>query len=235
MKLRQKVALVTVLIVVFYIVLEAEFTLPVVGNSKDKPIILYYDTFNLPINTSNFQKVLNFARSNRFNTLMLLVYAYGRALFNQSEISFFSSVAAENNITFVPSYYIVSLENKINTTGYSWVNLDMELLSPRLQSYFYASISSDVKLVSVTSPYGQNLPYQPEMNIVETYYDTPAFWFYQLWFDHSSVVCSVSAHSTTSQTAFNAEFNYCFEHSRGIMVFDYWNMIKANYTVPPPG
>jgi len=232
MKRRQKIALVAVALLALYILLEAELTLPLVGNIKDKPVILYYNTFNLPINASSFKTVIDFARSNHFNALMLLVYAYGQALFNQSEISYFSSFAAKNNITFVPSYYIVSGDDRINTTGYSWVNLDMEKLSPKLQSSFYAGIASQVKLVSVTSPYGQRLPYHPEMNIVETYYATPVFWYYQLWFDHSAVVCSVSAHSAESQTAFNAEFNYCLERSRGVMVFDYWNMIEANLTAP---
>ncbi len=232
MKRRKAIALVAVAIIAFYILVEAALTLPLVGDMKDKPVILYYDPFNLPINASSFKTVIDFAISNHFNTLMLIVYAYGQALFNQSEISYFSTFAAKDNITFVPSYYIVSSENRINTTGYSWVNLDMEKLSPKLQRSFYAEVASEVELVSVTSPYAQKLPYHPEMKIVETYYYKPAFWFYDLWFDHSSVICSVSAHSAPTQTAFNSEFNYCLEHSRGVMVFDYSNMIRANLTAP---
>ena len=231
MKRKRKILLVIVIALVLYTALEAELILPVVGG-KDKVVILYYDPFNLPLNTSGYRTVINFAKSNHFNTLMLVVYAYGHTLFNESEIAFFSSFAESNDITFVPSYYIVSLQDTINATGFSWVNLDMESINVRFQSYFYDKIASEVKLVSVTSPYGQNLPYQPGMNIVETYYDSPAFWYYQLWFYHSSIVCSVNAHSATSQATFSDEFNYCLDHSRGVMVFDYWNLTKANFTVP---
>jgi hypothetical protein len=223
--------LIIILILTSYVALEYYLVFPQV-QSSDKSIILYYDTLNLPFNATTFPHIISFVISNHFNTLMVVVYAYGHPLFNYSEMTFFSTYSRSHNVTFVPSYYIVSLDNKINTTGFEWVNLDMESLKTPAQSQYFSRITSAVPHVSVTSPYGQNLPYEPYLEIVETYYNVPEFWFYQLWFSHSSIMCSVSAHSASRQTVFDQEYQYCLDHSKGVMVFDYYNMLKSNLTVP---
>jgi hypothetical protein len=214
-----------------YSFLEVNLVFPQVA-STNKPVILYYNPFNLQVNESQFPAIISYATRNHFNTLMLIVYAYNRPLFKSSEISYFENYSARNGVTFVPSYYIVSLTDKINTTGFRWINLDLESLTTLKQYFFYEKMSRNIPIVSVTSIYGQQLRFQPSMNIVETYFNAPVFWFYQLWFPHSGVVCSVSAARATSQSVFDSEFNYCLDHSRGVMVFDYWNMLRSNLTVP---
>jgi hypothetical protein len=216
---------------VFFSFLGTNLLLPQ-PSSSSKLVILYYNPFNMQVNESQFPAIISYASRNHFNTLMLIVYAYNHPLLNSSEVSFFANYSSNRGITFVPSFYIVSLSDRINTTGFKWINLDMESLTVLRQVFFYEKVSRNVPLVSVTSMYGQQLLFEPKLNIVETYFNTPLFWFYQLWFPHSGVVCSVSVARARSQIDFDTEFEYCLGHSRGVMVFDYWNMLKSNLTVP---
>ena len=232
-KRKSGVLLAIILIAFLIAVLDYEYVFPASFGNDPKPVILYYNPLNpLKLTPDRFPGVVSYALENHFNTLMLVVYAYNHYIFNDSTIAYYDQYADSHNLTFVPSYYIVSLADKINVSGFKWVNLDMESISTLQERFFYAEISRLAPLVSVTSPYGRTLLYNAELNIIETYTGVPYFWFEQIWFDHSNAMCSVNAGYIAKQVNYASEFNYCLRYSEGVMVFDYYNLVKSNFSTP---
>jgi hypothetical protein len=96
-----------------------------------KPVILYYDFENLPFQPVQFSTIVNTTLAHHFNTLMLLVYYNHKAIFNESTVRQFFQYSKSRNLTFVPSYYIESLADRINVSRLQWINLDMEKFPPK--------------------------------------------------------------------------------------------------------
>ena len=94
-----------------------------------KPVILYYDYENLPFNASEFPAIVQATSEHHFNTLMVLVYFNHREIFNESTLNYFFTYARSKNLTFVPSFYIESMGDTFNSTGFPWINLDMEKIA----------------------------------------------------------------------------------------------------------
>lgn len=197
--------------------------------SSKKPIILYYEYGFPPLKVSQFPRVVNYTLEHGFNTLMMVVYTNHEAKFNKSTIQYFVSYAESKGLKFVPSYYIESTGDEINVSGFSWVNLDMERLTMGEQSLYYQRIDRIVPKVSVTSPYGQYIDYHTQMNIVETYASSPLFWLAQLGYFHPGKICSVGDWLLNSQSEYDAQKNYCLKYSDGVMVFDYYNLLRAGF------
>ncbi len=194
-----------------------------------KPVILYYDYENLPFNESQFPAIVEKTLDYHFNTLMVLVYFNHQEIFNRSTLEYFYLYARSKNLTFVPSFYIESLKDNFSTTGFPWVNVDMEKVAPSLQRFVYAKVSSQgTALVSITSPYGQPVEFEPSLEILETYSSTPIFWFQQFSYWHPNHICSVASWMVHTQLEYDSEFNYCLKYSQGVMVFDYYNLLKYN-------
>ena len=161
---------------------------------------------------------------------MLLVYVDHKPIFNSSTIQYFLSYSYSRNLTFVRSYYIESLSDNINVSGLRWINLDMERISPDLQRFFYArTLAQGVGKISVTSPYGQPAEFSPSINIAETYAGSPWFWLLQLTYLHYNHICSVGIWLLHSQQEYDSEKGYCLKYSDGVMVFDYYNLIKSGF------
>ncbi|HYB03315.1 MAG TPA: hypothetical protein VED17_02560 [Nitrososphaerales archaeon] len=194
-----------------------------------KPVILYYNYENLPFNTSEFPAIVQKTSEHHFNTLMMLVYYNHREIFNESTLNYFFTYARSKNLTFVPSFYLESLGDNFNSTGFPWINLDMEKIAPNLQRFVYARVSDQSSgLVSITSPYGQPVEFSPSLDILETYSSTPSFWFMQLSYWHTDHICSVASWMLHSQQEYDSEKNYCLKYSQGVMVFDYFNLLKSH-------
>jgi hypothetical protein len=193
-----------------------------------KPVILYYDYENLPFNASEFPVIVQVTSEHHFNTLMVLVYFNHREIFNESTLNYFFAYARSKNLTFVPSFYIEAMKDTFNSTGFPWINLDMEKIAPVLQRFVYARVSDQSSgLVSITSPDGQPVEFSPSLDILETYSSTPSFWFLQLSYWHSGHICSVASWML-SQQEYDSEKNYCLKYSQGVMVFDYYNLLKSH-------
>ena len=219
-----------IILLVFAGVISAIVFPPVAAFSpiKDKPIILYYDYGNLPFQPSQFPSIVNFTLRHGFNTLMLVVYINHETLFNRSTIQYFISYSESRNLTFVPSYYIRSPNDRVgNLTGLGWVNLDMEYLNPPSQDVYYDRVAQQVPFVSVTTPYGQPVVFKTPMNIIETYASPPSFWLDQLGYPHQGKVCSIAAWRMHDQQEYDLERYYCLHFSGGVMVFDYYNLLKS--------
>jgi len=202
------------------------------GQNLPRPIILYYNYENLPFQPKQFSQIVQTTIRHGFNTLMLLVFYKHHQIFDQSTIQNFSSYAAIHNLTLVPSYYITSIaEDSINATSFRWINLDMESIPPFDQLLYLGRTASSpsISLVSVTSPYGQSVTLETSMDIVETYSSYPSFWFMQLSYPHSYHVCSVGVFQLHSQAEYDAEKNYCLRYTEGLMVFDYYNLMRSGF------
>jgi len=229
-KRRQKltVIIVTLALVVFIPLLIVLPPVPSIYGSF-KPVILYYDYENLPFNATQFPGIVNSTLQHHFNVLMLVVYFDHKMIFNQSTIEYFYSYSISKNLTFVPSYYIESLTDRFNVSGFPWVNLDLERIAPNRQSFFYTRVEAQSSgMVSVTSPYAQPVYYSPPIDIVETYSSTPWFWFLQLGYWHPGHICSVASWLVKSQQEYDFEKNYCLKYTGGVMVFDYSNLLKSH-------
>jgi hypothetical protein len=202
-----------------------------VVTSTPKPVILYYNfgEIGVTFNVGNFSSVVAFTKSHGFNTLMVVIYTNHIARFNDTDLLGFYNYAKSQNVTFVPSYYIESVNDAIDTKGFSWVNLDMESLSQIQQKTYYDNISSTVPLVSVTQPYGEANLFYTKMLIVETYASLPKFWFDQIWYSHGGTICSVHIRYVHDEHQYQSEFQYCLKYSDGVMVFDYPQLVRAGY------
>jgi hypothetical protein len=198
--------------------------------ANKKPIILYYHLLQPPLQVSQFPDVVNFTLQHGFNTLMMVIFNFDEASFNRSTIDYFISYAESKGLTFVPSYYIRSTSDQINVSGLAWVNLDMERLNSYDQRVFYDRIAQIVPLVSVTSPYGQPVGFHTPMRIIETYATSPLFWLDQLGYYHPGKICSVAAWLLNSQQEYDAQKDYCLKYSDGVMVFDYYSLLKSGFS-----
>jgi hypothetical protein len=197
--------------------------------ATNKPVILYYNYGEQPFAISAFPNVVAFASSHGFNTLMLVVYIDHDPIFNNSILRSFYEYAQTKNVTFVPSYYIESLNDTINVSGFSWINLDMERLSQSDQAIYYGNMSKIVPLASVTMPYGENPLFYTKMLIVETYASPPIFWLEQITYSHGGTICSVHINYVHSEQEYRSEFDYCLKYSDGVMVFDYPILVRSGY------
>ncbi len=160
---------------------------------------------------------------------MLLVYFNHKLIFNQTTIDYFYSYSHSRNLTFVPSYYVESIDDNFNVSGFSWINLDMEKIASKTQPFFYAKVSSQTRgIISVTFPYGQPVEFRPSLDIIETYSGTPWFWFLQLPYSHAGHICSIAPWLVHSQQEYDSEKNYCLKYTDGVMVFDYYNLQRSH-------
>jgi hypothetical protein len=197
--------------------------------SYKKPIILYYNgDGHPPLQVSQFPGVVNFTLRHGFNVLMLLVFNY-QPVFNRTTVNYFALYAKSRGLTFVPSYYVRSVGDEINVSGLAWINLDMERLNPSEQVVFYDQVAGVVPLVSVTTVYGQLVQFHTPMNIIETYAGTPLFWLAQLGYYHPGKLCSVGVWLLHNQQDYDDEKNYCLKYSDGVMVFDYYGLLRSGF------
>ena len=197
---------------------------------QNKPVILYYNFENLPFQPAQFPSIVNTTLAHHFNTLMLLVYYNDEAIFNESIVHHFFEYSKSRSLTFVPSYYISSLADRINISGYQWINLDMEKLNPNNQRLYYGKeLLQNIRLISVTSPYGQKQEFVTSLNIVESYSASPWFWLEQLTYLHYSNACAVAVWMLHSQADYDSQKNYCLRYTEGVMVFDYYNLLKTGF------
>jgi len=226
----KKIAIVICVAAIFATSLVALIVFSPVSSSSEKPVILYYNYQNLPFNVSQFPVIVTTTLEHNFNTLMMLVFYNHHMIFNESTLSYFYLYAHSRNLSFVPSYYVESLADTFNVAGFPWVNLDMERIASNMQPYFYAKIVDEggFRTISVTSPYGQRVEYDPSIDIVESYSGTPWFWVLQLGYWHPGHFCSVAPYLLHSQEEYDSEKQYCLKYTGGVMIFDYYNLMRTH-------
>ena len=199
------------------------------SNPSNKPVILYVNQGNAFVDQSNFTNLLSFAKSNHFNTIFFQIYRSGQLLFNQDNLSYFVEVTHLYNLSiFFSLYFTASSEqipNSIYKLGENGISLDMSTLTDSAQNELLATLKLDFTngTTAVTST-NLTTTLKPDLLVLETYNfqsDEP--------YIHSGIVASVEPLSLNSTQEYQQEVNYALSNSLGVMVFDYYGLMKTGY------
>ena len=84
------------------------------STQSNKPIILYVNQGNALVDASNYTGLLNFAKTNGFNTIFFQVYRSGSLLFSQSDLTYFAVTAHTENLKIFFALYFTAT-NQLDT------------------------------------------------------------------------------------------------------------------------
>jgi hypothetical protein len=201
---------------------------PVVNSTKE-PVILYVNQGNALVDRSNFSALLSFAKSNGFNTIFFQIYRSGQLLFDSSDLSYFVETAHLDGLSLYYSLYFTASSQIIPTSifnlGENGINLDMSTLPVSAQSSLLATLKLDFTsgTTAVTST-NLTTTLKPDLLVLETYsfqQDESAI--------HPGIVAAVEPLSLSSQQEYQQEVKYALSNSSGVMVFDYYGLLKTGY------
>jgi hypothetical protein len=199
--------------------------------SASKPIILYVNQGNALVDTSNYTTLLNFAKTNGFNTLFFQVYRSGSLLFSESNLSYFVNTAHVEGLKIFFALYFTGTNQQIPTTIYNLgedgINLDMSTLSSAVQSNLLTTLQQNYKQgkTAVTAT-NFTTTLKPDLLILETYQVQNSS---RDAYIHPGVIASVEPLSMSSKKAYQDQYQYDLSNSDGVMVFDYYGLLKAGY------
>lgn len=143
-------------------------------SESSKPIILYVNQGNALVDVNNYTALLNFAKTNGFNTLFFQVYRSGNLLFSQSNLTYFVNTAHIESLEIYFALYFTSTNQQIPTSIYNLgedgINLDMSTLANTARTNLLATLQQNYKQgkTAVTSTdFATTL--KPDLLILETY------------------------------------------------------------------
>lgn len=200
-----------------------------ISNPSNKPSILYVDQGNAVVNRSNFPALLNFAKSQGFNTIFFQIYRSGQLLFDSSDLSYFVEAAHLDRISLFYALYFTSANQTIPTSiynlGENGINLDMSTLPDSVQSSLLATLQLDIRngTTAVTST-NLTTALKPDLLILETYNFQA-----DEQYVHAGIIASVEPLSIPTAKEYAQEVNYALSNSSGVMVFDYYGMEQMHY------
>jgi hypothetical protein len=205
-------------------------TSAVSSDSESKPIILYINQDNGAVNESNINQMLQYASARGFNTIFFQIYHNGALMFTTSQLSYFVGVAHSSRFKFFFSLPFTNnsqtIPSSVYNLGEDGINLDMSTLDNQGQSNLLSTLQANYHngIIAMTT-YDFTTALKPQWLIFETYssqYDTPQY-------VHTGIIASVGVFTTTSKQDYQNQFNYDFSNSDGVMVFDYYGLLKAGY------
>jgi uncharacterized protein (UPF0333 family) len=198
--------------------------------SESKPIILYVNQGNALVDTSNFTTLLNFAKENGFNTIFFQVYRSGNLLFSESNLTYFvDTVHLEKLKIFFALYFTASnqlIPTSIYGLGEDGINLDMSTLNNDVQANLLATLQQNYKGQTSVTTTNFTTSLRPDLLILETYQAQNAS---KDIYIHSGIIASVEPLSMSSKEAYQSQFQYDLINSDGVMVFDYYGLLKTGY------
>jgi hypothetical protein len=201
----------------------------VISNPSNKPVILYVDQGNAVVNRTNFPALLNFAKAQGFNTIFFQIYRGGQLLFDSSDLSYFVESAHLDRINFYYALYFTNASQTIPTSiynlGENGISLDMSTLPDSVQSSLLATLQLDI-INGTTAVTSTNLTttLKPDLLVLETYNFQA-----DEQYIHSGIIASVEPLSIPTAQDFAQEVKYSLSNSGGVMVFDYYGMLKMGY------
>jgi hypothetical protein len=199
------------------------------SSSNQKLIILYVNQGNALVDTSNFSSLLNFAKSQHFNTIFFQIYRSGDLLFSLGDLEQFVKEAKQSNLSIYFSLYFTQttqeIPSSIYTLGEAGINLDMSTLSISAQTALLATLSEGYRegKTSVTTTNFQTV-LKPDLLILETY-DSPA----DNQYIRPGIIGSVEPLAISSAEEYQQEYEYALNNSNGVMVFDYYGLLQTGY------
>lgn len=200
-------------------------------SQSSKPIILYVNQGNALVDTSNYTTLLNFAKANGFNTIFFQVYRSGSLIFSQSNLTYFVDTAHLEKLKIFFSLYFTANGQTIPTSIYTLdedgINLDMSTLSDSAQSNLLATLQANYRQgqTSVTAT-NFTTTLKPDLLVLETYQVQNSS---KDAYIHSGIIASVEPLSMSSKKAYESQFQYDLSNSDGVMVFDYYGLLKTGY------
>lgn len=229
--LRPAIVLVTIALIILisaggFFLTQKNHTLSLTPSNK--PVILYVDQGNGLVSTDNFTALTSFAKANGFNTIFFQVYRSGNLLFSVSNLTFFVSSAHAEDLKIFFALYFTSPDQLIPASLYNLgedgINLDMSTLRYSSQSNLLSTLQQNYKQgqTAVTAlNFTTNL--RPNLLILETYQSSD-----QSFIRHG-IVASVEPLALSSKQEYTSQFQYALQNSDGVMVFDYYGLLKTGY------
>jgi hypothetical protein len=77
-----------------------------------------YGELGYTVNSTTYPGVVSFAKSHGFTSLMIVIYADHHSRFNNAVLHSFYTYAKSQNVTFVPSYYIESINDSMSVNTF---------------------------------------------------------------------------------------------------------------------
>lgn len=195
---------------------------------SNKMIILYVNQGNALVDESNYSSLLAFCKSNGFNTIFFQVYRSGQLLFTQSELSYFAANAREQNLSIFFALYFTDPTQQIPATiyglGEDGINLDMSTLPTSIQTSLLQTLKQNYhegKSAVTTTNFTTTL--NPDILILETYQASDQNYI------HLGMIAGVEPLATGSRQEYLQQYNYALAHSDGVMVFDYYGLLRTGY------
>ncbi len=198
-------------------------------NPSNKPVILYVNQGNGVVNETNFPELLSFAKAQHFNTIFFQIYRSGQLLFSTSQLEYFVEAASLQNLKLFYSLYFTSSSQTIPSSlynlGESGINLDMSTLPDSTQNTLLATLKLDLRngTTAVTST-NLTTTLKPEWLILETYNFTG-----DQSYIHSGIIAAVEPLAISSGQQYEQDVQYALSNSAGVMVFDYYGLMKTKY------
>jgi hypothetical protein len=200
-------------------------------NETSKPIILYVNQGNALVDTGNYSALLNFAKANGFNTLFFQVYRSGNLLFSESNLTYFVAGAHSDGLKIFFALYFTGTGQLIPTSiyglGEDGINLDMSTLSESQQANLLATLQQNYNegetAVTATN-FATTL--KPDLLILETYLVQNAS---EDAYIHPGIIASVEPLAMSSKASYQAQYQYDLKNSDGVMVFDYYGLLRTGY------
>lgn len=200
------------------------------SNPESKPIILYINQDNGAVNESNINQMLEYASTKGFNTIFFQMYHNGALMFTTDQLSYFVGVAHSYNFKFFFSLPFTNdsqtIPSSIYNLGEDGINLDMSTLNNQGQSNLLSTLQTNYHNgITAMTTYDFTTTLKPQWLVFETYgsqYDTSQY-------VHKGIIASVGVFTTVSKQDYENQFNYDLANSDGVMVFDYYGLLKAGY------
>ncbi|MGI0091623.1 MAG: hypothetical protein ACREBS_07940 [Nitrososphaerales archaeon] len=195
---------------------------------SNKRVILYVNQGNALVSTANYTALLNYAKSNNFNTIFFQVYRNGELLFSQSNLTYFVETAHIEKLKIFFALYFTSSSQQIPASiyglGEDGINLDMSTLSSSAQNNLLSTLRQNYNRgeTAVTSTnFATTL--KPDLLILETYLASDKLYI------HPGIIASVEPLATSSKQDYETQYQYALANSDGIMVFDYYGLLRTGY------
>ncbi len=195
---------------------------------SSKPVILYVNQGNGLVDESNFSSLVTFAKTNGFNTIFFQVYRSGNLLFTKSELMYFVSDARVKNMSIFFALYFTDPSQQIPSSlfglGENGISLDMSTLPASTQAGLLQTLEQNYhegKTAVTTTDFGTTL--NPDLLIFETYLPSDQSYI------RLGVIAGVEPLAIATKQQYQQQFQYALAHSDGVMVFDYYGLLKTGY------
>lgn len=218
----------TILAIVIAAVIITAAYLSLRSAPAEKPVILYVNQGNALVDVGNFSSLVNYAKSNGFNTLFFQVYRSGNLLFSSGNLSYFASFAHNQSLKIFFALYFTNssqtIPSSIYGAGEDGISLDMSTLPQPTQSSLLSTLQQNYKgeTAVTTTNFGTTL--KPDLLILETYAPQDQQYI------HKGMIASVEPLALSSEPEYLQEYQYALSHSDGVMVFDYYGLLATGYS-----